>query len=244
MNQCHCFSHNKRRGNGSRSMWPRMAWLSFHTTKRTVMLWTPPVDTEEGMEETIVPCLLHILLVLFAKIRKVGCPLMPHNVLSLIIEHVKLKVDTVATEAGQAWQLAVQWCIVAAQQDTQGDSLVAYSIDAVAETDNKKAFCKWAETRLDGTMGAKAPKVGASQAMLTSGTQHHAHGQIMAEVGRMVTLSLQVLGPLSPPWRLKVGDLTVTSRHFIRRKTLCSWVFSCNSLTAVVSYLKPHFLTL
>jgi hypothetical protein len=115
-------------------------------------LWTPLVGTEEGMEETTVPGLLHIPLVLFDKIRKAGCLLMPHDVLLLIIEHVEPMVDMAAAEVGQAWQLAVQWCVIAAQQDTQGDSLVVFSIDAVTETDDE-AFCKWVEMRLDGTMG-------------------------------------------------------------------------------------------
>ena len=47
-------------------------------------LWTPPVGAEE-IEETTVPRLLHVPLVLFDKIRKVGCPLMLHKVLLLIM---------------------------------------------------------------------------------------------------------------------------------------------------------------
>ena len=90
-------------------------------------LWTPPVGTEE-MEETTVPRLLYVPLVLFDKICRAGRPLMPHEVLLLIMEHVESLADTATEEVGQAWQLAGQWCIVTFQWDMQGDSHVAFSI--------------------------------------------------------------------------------------------------------------------
>ena len=106
-------------------------------------LWTPPVGTDET--ETTVPCLLHIPLVLFDKICRAGHPVMPRKVLSMILEHVEPLADTAAEEVRQAWQLAMQWCIVAAQRDNQGDSHVAFSVDAITETDDA-AFCQWTET--------------------------------------------------------------------------------------------------
>ncbi len=129
--------------------------------------------------ETTVPRLLHIPLVLFDKIRRAGRPLMPHKVLSMILEHVEPLADTAAEGVGQAWQLAIQWCVVAAQGDNQGDSHVAYSVDAITETDDA-AFCQWTETRLDGTMGTKPTTTGA-MAMQVSGTHPQAHGQFAAE---------------------------------------------------------------
>jgi hypothetical protein len=68
-------------------------------------LWTPPVGSEET--EATVPRLLHIPLVLFDKIRMAGRPLMPHKVLSMILEHVESIADK-APEVRQAWQLAMQ----------------------------------------------------------------------------------------------------------------------------------------
>jgi hypothetical protein len=98
-------------------------------------LWTPPVGTDET--EMTVPRLLHIPLVVFDKIRRAGRPLMPHEVLSMIMEHVEPLTDTAAEEVGQAWQLAMQWCVVAAQHDTQGDSHIAFSVDAITKTDGR-----------------------------------------------------------------------------------------------------------
>jgi hypothetical protein len=63
----------------------------------------------------------------------------------MIMEHVEPLADTAAEEVGRAWQLAMQWCVVAAKHDTQGDSHVAFSVDAITEMDDA-AFCQWAET--------------------------------------------------------------------------------------------------
>jgi hypothetical protein len=38
---------------------------------------------------------------------------------------------------------------VAAQKDTQGDSLVTFAVKAITKTDNNY-FCQWVESRLDG----------------------------------------------------------------------------------------------
>jgi hypothetical protein len=54
-------------------------------------LWTPSVGSEET--EATVLRLLHIPLSLFDKIRMAGCPLMPHKVLSIILEHVESIAD-------------------------------------------------------------------------------------------------------------------------------------------------------
>ncbi len=156
-------------------------------------LWTPPVGSEET--EATVPRLLHIPLVLFDKIRMGGRPLVPHEVLSIILEYVESIADK-APEVGQAWQLAMQWCVVAAQRNSQGDSHVAFSVDAITETDDA-IFCQWAETRLNGTMGTKPTTPGA-MAMPLGGTHPQAHGQFAAELGRGGALGLQALGPLKP----------------------------------------------
>ena len=150
-------------------------------------LWTPPMGTEE-IEETAVPRLLHVPLVIFDKIRKVGRPLIPHEVLSLIMEHLEPLADTAPEEVGNAWQLAVKWCVVTAQRDTQGDSHVDFSVEAITEMDD----AAWAETRLDGTMGTKPTTVGA-MAVQTSGTHTQAHGHFAAELGWGVALGLQAL---------------------------------------------------
>jgi hypothetical protein len=50
-------------------------------------LWTPDAECATG--EGHVPRLLHIPLALFELICKQGCPLMPHEVLALVLEYIK-----------------------------------------------------------------------------------------------------------------------------------------------------------
>jgi hypothetical protein len=62
--------------------------------------WTPEAGAEQV--ETTAPRLLHIPLVLFNLIRDKGCPLMPHEVLMIVMEHLdSAKEDAVI----DAWQL-------------------------------------------------------------------------------------------------------------------------------------------
>jgi hypothetical protein len=67
---------------------------------------------------------------------------MPHEVLVFILQHAEASPPDQACKVGQAWQLVVQWCVVAAQKDGQGDSLVAFAIEAITETDDAY-FCQW-----------------------------------------------------------------------------------------------------
>jgi hypothetical protein len=102
-------------------------------------LWTPAADCM--VADANVPRLLHILLVLFERIRKEGRPLMPHEILAIVLQHIeKCSPDQVQAIA-QAWQLVVQWCIVGAQKDPQGNSLVTCAIEAVTNTNNAY-FCQ------------------------------------------------------------------------------------------------------
>jgi hypothetical protein len=56
---------------------------------------------------------------------------MPHEVLAMIMKHLE---ETGATDdQGKAWDLVVKWCIVVAQKDAQGDSLVSFTVKAVTE---------------------------------------------------------------------------------------------------------------
>jgi hypothetical protein len=148
------------------------------------------------MVETTVPRFIHIPLVLFDRIRREGHPLMPHKVLTFIMQHVEASPQNQAAEVGQAWQLMVQWRVVAAQQDSQSDSLVAFSVKAITETDDT-CFCQWAKNCLDGTMGVKS-SMPAPTVMPLGGAHTQVHGQFAAELGRGVALGLQAFGPLRP----------------------------------------------
>jgi hypothetical protein len=66
--------------------------------------------------------------------------LMPHEMLAIIMKHL---VETGATnKQGKAWDFVVKWCIVAAQKDAQGDSLVLFTVKAVTEGDDSY-FEQW-----------------------------------------------------------------------------------------------------
>jgi hypothetical protein len=72
--------------------------------------------------------------VLFTLIRRESRPLITHEVLIIMMKHFK---ETGATcNQGKAWDLVAEWCIVAAQKDTQGDSLVSFTVKVVTEGDD------------------------------------------------------------------------------------------------------------
>jgi hypothetical protein len=98
-------------------------------------LWTPAADCT--VADTNVPRFFHIPLVLFERIRKEGHPLMPHKILSLVLRHIEKMPPDQAQAVAQAWQLVVQWCVVAVQKDPQSNSLVAFAIEAITKTNNR-----------------------------------------------------------------------------------------------------------
>jgi hypothetical protein len=142
----------------------------------------------------IVLCLLHIPLVLFELMRKEGCPLMPHEVLALVLKHIK-NLPTEQEEAtANAWQLVVRWCIMAAQKDQQGDSFVLFSVEAITEGGDAY-FGQWMENCLDSTMGtwlATEPHMGALGAVTPPQVPAH----FAMELGKGAALGLHALGPL------------------------------------------------
>jgi hypothetical protein len=107
------------------------------------------------MRATSLVCLLHIPLLLYELIRNEGRPLMPHKVLQLVLQYVKSIQNNNTGRYTTAWELVIQWCVVAAQPDAQGDSLVAFSVEAITEEDDAE-FGQWVEQRLDSTLGKKA----------------------------------------------------------------------------------------
>ena len=77
---------------------------------------------------------------------------MPHEVLTIVLKLVENSSPDQSKAAAEAWKLVVMWCVMAAQADQQGDSLVAFAVDAVMEN-NDAYFGQWVENRLDSTMG-------------------------------------------------------------------------------------------
>jgi hypothetical protein len=113
-------------------------------------LWTPAAECKRAKGH--VPRLLHVPLVLFILMRRESRPLMPHEVLAMIIKHLE---ETRATnEQRKAWDIVVKWCIVAAKKDAQGDSLVLFTVKAVTEGGDLY-FEQWVEQQLNAMMGVR-----------------------------------------------------------------------------------------
>jgi hypothetical protein len=113
-------------------------------------LWTPDADCATG--EGHVPRFLHIPVTLFELICNKGRPLMPHKILRLVLDLIESSPGDQTQQARSPWELIVRWCVVAAQHDAQGDSLVVFSVEAITEGDNAY-FEQWVEQRLDGMLG-------------------------------------------------------------------------------------------
>jgi hypothetical protein len=120
-------------------------------------LWTPDADckTSEGH----VPCLLHIPMILFELICNEGHPLMPHEILKLVLVHIESCQGDQNQQPSTSWGLIVKWCVVALQHDAQGESLVAFSVEAIMEGD-EAYFKQWVEQCLDGTLGRRPTQDG------------------------------------------------------------------------------------
>jgi hypothetical protein len=116
---------------------------------------------------------------------------MPHKIRELAIRIIN-KAANVA-KATKDWNLILSWCILAAQQDTNGDSLLGLPVDAVTEG-NGKYFEKWIDQQLDSTFGTR-PSTGLPGNMGMGGVTHpHDPTQVSAmmatEVGKGVALGL------------------------------------------------------
>ncbi len=171
--------------------------LDYYETdpSRRGSLWTPAADcvTREGH----VQRLLRIPLVLFELIRKQGCPLMPHEVLTRVLEYLENGWGDQAQPTNNPWELIVQWCVVAAQRDPQGDNLVSFSIKATTEGDDAY-FGQVMENQLDGTMG-KRPITEVRRGAPLAGSTGDVPANFAAELGKGVALGLHALSPFKTP---------------------------------------------
>ena len=73
-------------------------------------LRTPEIECDRV--ETTIPCLLHIPLVLFEAIREKGGPLMPHEILAImlkLVENSSRDQDQDQAAVAEAWKLVVIW---------------------------------------------------------------------------------------------------------------------------------------
>ena len=154
-------------------------------------LWTPGEDC--ARDEGHVPRLLHIPVLLHELIRKEGRSLMPHEVLQLVLTYLEENHQGGQTNQN-SWELIIKWCVVAAQPDAQGDSLVAFAVEAITEGDDDD-FGRWVEQRLDSTLGKKPAQGetrGATPSLRPAGLVPQ---DFATEVGKGVALGLHALSP-------------------------------------------------
>jgi hypothetical protein len=120
---------------------------------------------------------------------------MPHEIRGLVIALIGEAADV--AQASVAWDLILSWCILAAQQDTNGNSLLGLPVDAVTDEDNKY-LAKWIDQRLD-TMFGPRPSSGIPRNMgMWGGANPHDAMQVSAmmatKVGKGVALGLRAMG--------------------------------------------------
>ena len=127
---------------------------------------------------------------------------MPHNVLAIVLKHIENSPLDQAQAGADAWQLIVMWCVMAAQADQQGDSLVAFSVDAVMEC-NDAYFGQWVENCLNSTMDCS---MGATMAVTP--LQGPAH--LTEELGKGVAMGLHALGTFKTPSMTQGGGGVVS----------------------------------
>ena len=82
---------------------------------------------------------------------------MPHEVRGLVLTIIKDADDS--NKACDDWQLVLSWCLLAAQQDANGNSYLGVPVDAVTEGDDDY-FEKWIDQRLDSVFGPR-PNTGS-----------------------------------------------------------------------------------
>ena len=97
-------------------------------------LWAPDQADSDTWTAITAPRLLVAPLVLFQAIREERRPLMPHEIRGLTLTIISDADDS--TKACDDWQLVLTWCLLAAQQDSNGNSYLGVPVDAVTEGDD------------------------------------------------------------------------------------------------------------
>jgi hypothetical protein len=108
-----------------------MALEAYYTADPTRQgrLWVPDQAGAHEWTPMKAPLLLAIPLVLFKAIWDERKPLMPHEIRGLVMGLIGEATDV--AQASATWDLILSWCILAAQQDTNGNSLLGLPVDVV-----------------------------------------------------------------------------------------------------------------
>jgi hypothetical protein len=161
-------------------------------------LWAP--DQADANEWTAItaPHLLAAPLVLFRAIREEQKLLMPHEVPGLVLTIINNADDF--NKTSDDWQLVLSWCLLAAQQDANGNSHLGLPVDAVTKGGDDY-FEKWINQQFDAVFGP-GPNSGAPWTTGAWGSTHSqtTHSQVSAlmatKVGKGVALGLRAMGHL------------------------------------------------
>jgi len=171
-------------------------------------LWAPEQAEGDEWSPIMAPRLLAVPLVLFRAIREEQKPLMPHEVRGLVLTIIA-DAD-VSNKARDDWQLVLSWCLLAAQQDANGNSYLGVPMDAVTEGDDDY-FETWIDQWLDLVFGPR-PNVGSVGTTGPWGNTvpQTAPSQVSAlmatEVGKGVALGLRAMGHLQRDLSQPGGD--------------------------------------
>jgi hypothetical protein len=114
---------------------------------RVGTLWKGEGGDATSKVEIQVPRLLVIPLWLLDHIRKEGRPLMPHEILRIVVTHLKEVNDAAYADA---WGTLATWCYMASQADKDGESLLAFAIEAITEVEDKY-LGRWLDTAAEMT---------------------------------------------------------------------------------------------
>jgi hypothetical protein len=197
-----------------------MALGAYYTADSTQRgrLWV--LDQAEAHEWTAMkaPLLLAIPLVLFRALWEEGKLLMPHAIRGLVVAFIYEVVDV--AKASVDWDLILSWCILAAQQDTNGNSFLGLPVDAITEGGDKY-FAKWINQQLDTTF-RPCPSLGIPRNVgMWGGANPHEAMQVSAmmatEVRKGVALGLQAMGQLQrDPSQLGGGGYKADTKGYTK----------------------------
>jgi hypothetical protein len=112
---------------------------------------------------------------------------MPHEIHDMVMTIVFSAVDTNVTS--DKCELVFNWCLMAAQPDSKGDSLVAFTVDMVTEGDNEN---------------------------LGHHDVHQVSNIMATEVSKGVALGLRALGPLGPDPSAQGGGVNAVTRGYMK----------------------------
>ena len=167
---------------------------------RREKLWAPDQADSHEWTAIMAPRLLAAPLVLFWAIQEERRPLIPHEVRGLVLTIIN-DADNL-NKASNDWQLVLSWCLLAAQQNANGNSYLGVPVDAITEGDDDY-FEKWIDQRLDVVFGPRPN----TDSVGTTGPWGSTHPQtapsqvsvLMAtKVGKGAALGLRAMCHLQP----------------------------------------------